>query len=134
MKRRYSRLLFIELIYNMLCLNEGDDLNENNYLMENIDSKLFFIESIQDMMEIETYSESFFDELVNLLKFPVSLKINFLQSILYKALLLAATYEMKIHDKKLVIKEYLVLADFFDLNAKFIHGALDNTEVVIIKQ
>ena len=101
MKRRYSRLLFIELIYNMLCLNEGDDLNENNYLMENIDSKLFFIESIQDMMEIEKYSESFFDELVNLLKFPVSLKINFLQSILYKALLLAATYEMKIHDKKI---------------------------------
>ena len=133
MKRRYSRLLFIELIYNMLCLNEGDDLNENNCLI-NVEDKLFFIESIQDMMEIEKYSESFFDELVNLLKFPVSLKINFLQSILYKALLLAATYEMKIHDKKLVIKEYLVLADFFDLNAKFIHGALDNTEVVIIKQ
>jgi transcription termination factor NusB len=127
MKRRYTRLLFVQLIYNILCKSENTEVDHFNYLTDTEENKDFFLDTVEDMMEMEKYCYEFFNELIALLKKPIIIEVEFLQSKLYKALLLAALYEMQIHDKKLVIKEYLVLADYFDLNAKFIHGILDRS-------
>lgn len=112
--RRMSRFIFVEYIFSSYFTNNSLDQ---------------VTQSLGEELEVTKYNREKLNLIVNTYNDHINSIKNHIDELnldnLTNALLIAAVTEYKLEDKKLVISEYLKLADLFGLNSKFINSYLD---------